>query len=73
MRSFREARLETGVSLTVCARRSGLDRSTVASAQSGASKPKPSTALKLAAAIGADPHEIEELAPAVRDFEKVGA
>lgn len=70
---FADARKRAGVSISEVIHRSGLGRSTVFAIQAGKQQPSYGTALKLAAAIGADPHEIAELAPVVIDFEKVGA
>lgn len=71
--TFSEARKRAGVSISEVMRHSGLGRSTVFAIQAGIRTPNYGTALKLAKAIGADPKEIVELAPTVRDFEKVGA
>ncbi len=65
MKTFRDARIAAEVSLSRCAALAGVHRSTVASVQSGATKPKPETTIALARAVGADPREIVEFAPVI--------
>lgn len=71
--TFREARTRAGVSIMAITRHSGLSKATVFAVQSGTQRPGYVTAVRLARAVGVDPGEVIELAPAVRDFEKVGA
>jgi transcriptional regulator with XRE-family HTH domain len=71
--TFREARERAGVSISAITRHSGLSKATVFAVQSGSQRPSYVTAVRLARAVGADPHEIEELASAIRELEEVPA
>lgn len=67
--TFKQARTESGLSLRGLVRATGLTYSSVTSIQAGTQKPQYATALKLARALGMDPMDIDELRPAVEEFE----
>jgi transcriptional regulator with XRE-family HTH domain len=73
VRKLREVRNDAGLTLRELAERSDVALSTVWQIESGRQpRPQLATAMKVAAALGVDPHDIKEFRPGLAEVEKQG-
>jgi transcriptional regulator with XRE-family HTH domain len=67
-----EARLELGLGRIRAAKLCGMDKAELYKIETGRRVPRAGVALRIARALGLDPHAVEEFEPALGDVEALG-